>query len=250
MTEERNALIKWLNACVERELEKPENEIDITLINECEKFIAELSGDTTSFSDEELSVQLERLKSKAGKIKIRKRFNIRILAACITTVTLLLGICVTAYAMNPSFREWIISVINLPVGSEISDGNITYKYMGKNQKYAALDDFISAENLDILMPHKLPDGILIESVIKNDLGNGSFIYFKFNNEKISMVIEINSETIFNPSIISTKYEVNKTVFYILSEENTYTASALKDGNVYYITSNDYNLLLEILNSLS
>jgi hypothetical protein len=119
------------------------------------------------------------------------------------------------------------------------------------KKYDTIEELLIAENLDILYPAALPEGVKIERVKIFVFDDGrENILFMFNTDicaiQITNYYSIDLETIQNYSIYST----DKTGFYITkSHDDSYQAIAQLNNIEYKINSLNYNDLIYILSNM-
>ena len=249
----REAAIHKLQRILAEEQAKPETQKDYYLIDDCIKNIAELKGVRYSHTPEELeqksddilkrfAANTENAKPKRPKSKFR---FIAILAAA-----LLLTIGISAYAFNQDFRQWILTIITMPVGSNIEADNSDYDYVGKAATYSSIAEFLEHEPYDILYPGALPDGVSIDHVVV------------FPSEPTEIVVVINDCTYtyniylnYNKVSFDLKYyqtyNYNGIEFYIQldSKLNRYNAFFQYNEHYYSVAAPDYDSLILILDNL-
>ena len=160
---DKQDMIRFLGDVIEAEMDKPEDEIDMELIAECDAYLAELLADT-EISDEQMTANIAKIKgkachTKAPETRTRRMPRPRRLIAAILAAVLLIGGTLTAYAFVPAFRDMVRNVLNLGKGSTMDDGGVTFIYSGKRSTYESIEELIQKENIDILYPHNLPEGL-------------------------------------------------------------------------------------------
>lgn len=245
---------KLLGDIISTEIEKPDGKVDMNLVIECEECLSELLGNGNDFTNEQLEQKLIEIKSKSAKVnkktfKMRTPFRKSIIALC--AVIVLIAGSVTVYAISPAFRSMVLSLLNLSEGTSIENSGITYIYLGEAVVYSNIEKMIEAESLDIMYPHKLPDGVVLEKVSASETQQNIIIVFSFNDPTLSLGIESNADI--NLSEIAEHaemYEVNGRISYISEWDNQYNSITVNDEYAYYISSNSKDDLMFILNNLS
>lgn len=174
-----------------------------------------------------------------------------IIAASI--ILLLCGTTLTAGAAieGLSIGEYLSFVIqNLKPGESIDKDGYTFEYLGENKQYPDIKDVLSDQNLDIMYPSVLPDGVAIEKIYLTESFSeeeeGKLI-ITFNDKNISCVIS-NKNSV---NIVPEKYEGYTTdylVFYIqfIIPEKRYQAVAQSNGIEYKLASSDYEQLITLM----
>ena len=251
---DKETLIRFLGDVIEAEMDKPDDEINLELIEECDGFLSELLSDVT-VSDGQMKENIAKIKGMAAPCAItpicpRRIPRPRRLVAAILAAVLLIGGSVTAYAFVPAFRDVVCYVLNLDSGSQIEDGGLTYVYNGERKKYDSIEDWVVSENLDILYPHKLPDGLGIRNIISSNDGDTAMYNIAFEDGLTTIKIfahEIDISTLskecevyINPQAITS---------YILIREKVIVSTTVHDGWTYYVTANTMDNLKNILNNL-
>ncbi len=251
---DKETLIRFLGDVIEAEMDKPDDEINLGLIEECEGFLAELMSDVT-ISDEQMQRNIAKIKGMAvpreiTPIRPRRMPRPRRIAAVILAAVLLLGGSLTAYAFVPAFRDMVRNVLHLSSGDSIDGDGVTYVYNGERKRYDSIEDWVASENLDILYPHKLPDGLVIRNIIASNNGEVPMYNISFDDGITGIVIlhnEIDTSTLHKESEL---YENNYGILsYILTSENAVTSVIVHNGYTYYISTNTLDDMMSILENL-
>ena len=174
-----------------------------------------------------------------------------IIAASI--ILLLCGTTLTAGAAieGLSIGEYLSFVIqNLKPGENIDKDGFTFEYLGENKQYTDIKDVLSDQNLDIMYPSVLPDGVAIEKVYLIEAFSGEEkgkLIVTFNDKDISCVISNKNSVNIVPENLE-EYTTDYLVFYIQSiiPEKRYQAVAQSDGIEYKLTSSDYEQLITLM----
>lgn len=258
---------------IEKELNKPENKIDMKLVDSYFGQIEELDGGICKKTDSELAEGLNQIKEQGDRIKetvapvtpirtqpikksvpLRKRLAISLAAVFLVIA---LSFSVAAASLGGFGKAWIYisnsvkELLGMESGKTEVDGITVIK--GKySKKYDTIEDLLSNENFDnILYPSKLPQNIKIKSVTQIQLSDEQYsIVFKFDSDNIK--IEITNCYTNDLSLLSdyTIYKTNGMDFYILQKENSiYYSIAQYDGKEYSANCNNYEDLIFILSNM-
>ena len=174
-----------------------------------------------------------------------------IIAASI--ILLLCGTTLTAGAAlkGLSIGEYLSFVIqNLKPGENIDKDGFTFEYLGENKQYTDIKDVLSDQNLDIMYPSVLPDGVAIEKVYLIEAFSGEEkgeLIVTFNDKDISCVIRNKNSVNIVPGNLE-EYTTDYLVFYIqfIIPEKRYQAVAQSNGIEYKLLCNDYEQLVTLM----
>lgn len=251
---DKETLIRFLGDVIEAEMDKPDDEINLELIEECDGFLSELLSDVT-VSDGQMKENIAKIKGMAAPCAItpicpRRIPRPRRLVAAILAAVLLIGGSVTAYAFVPAFRDVVCYVLNLDSGSQIEDGGLTYVYQGKTTTYKNMEELVKTEELGILSLHNLPQELRIKTIVV--AGEGKDLVYSISFEDGAATIKIYAYEI-DISTLSKQSEayVNERniVSYMLIRDKTTVSTTVHDGWTYYITTNTLENLKIILENL-
>lgn len=255
--------IAWLNYIIDNEIRKPDKKIDTGLVNECLDYIDELSGESPRLDNDELALKLSKITSAGSKhelnIKPKKTTHLTLRTAAIIAViiaslfaTLSIIADVEGYS---STWEFIVknakTIFKMEPGSSSEvDGVSIHKPIG-TINYDSMDELIEKENLDILYPTWMPEGVQITNIQKiyiaatewqmtfiyNDTGYNIFIRnYYLNNIDMAANREV--------------YEYNGMKYYIKKvNDQWYQAYCQHDGYEYSFKSADYDSLIKIINNM-
>lgn len=257
---------------IEKELSKPENKIDMKLVDSYFEQIEELNGGICKKTDSELAEGLNQIKEQGDRIKrtfptvapmktqpikrtipLRKRLAISFAAVFLVIA---LSFSVAAASLGGFSKAWIYisnsvkEIFGMGSG-ETEMGGITVIKGKYSKKYNTIEELLSNENFDdILYPSKLPENIKIKSVSQIQLNDEQYsIVFKFDSDNFGMYInnyyEINISLLSNYTI----YQANGIEFYILQKEDGYYSIAQCDGKEYSANCNKYEDLIYILSNM-
>ena len=251
---DKQEMMRFLGDVIEAEMDKPEDEIDMELIAECDAYLAELLADI-EISDEQMTANIAKIKEKACHTKApetrpRRMPRPRRLVAAILAAALLIGGTLTAYAFVPAFRDMIRSVLKLGCGETIDENGITYVYNGERKKYNSIEDWVVSENLDILYPHELPDGLTVKNIFVAGEGETLTYNISFTDGISGIAIMHKAEDV---SALHKESEIFVTpqgvISYVLIRESIIVSTTVHNDWTYYITTNTMDDLKIILDNL-
>ncbi len=254
--------IEHLNAIINHEVEKPYKEMDADLVEACVELSLELQGKNFTLSSQELEEKVRKIpfvdiaEIKAIQQNEHKKTNkkkILLIAAIIAILCAVLAVFATGHfldywhkVLNDKFGK----VIDAPVGETMVVGNDEHVLASKDTIYKNIKSFIKNENVNLLLPGKLPGEIEITDITHVKYDNT--IYVGFNSDVSSFVIYL-GEAI--PQIIkdtSNKYETsNKLLCYIerLDDVGIVQMHFDHNGNHYTISGTSEQILLDIIENL-
>ena len=249
----REAAIHKLQRILAEEQAKPETQKDYYLIDDCIKNIAELKGVRYSHTPEELEQKsddiLKRFAANTGNAKpkhLKSKFRfIAILAAA-----LLLTIGISAYAFNQDFRQWLLTIVTMPVGSDIEVDSSDYENFGQAVEYSSISEFLAHEPYQILYPGVLPDGVSIDCVIVLH-GNPMKILVTLSDPAYSYNISLNCEEIDFDLKSYKACDYDGITFYIKTDGVSNRCDAIFQHKEHYysVAAPDYDSLILILDNL-
>lgn len=172
-------------------------------------------------------------------------------------VMLALGMTITTMAGAAGYSDaydWIkdnmAAVFGWGSGSYDVDG-ITVIKGNETNRYESVEDFMKEENIDILYPSSLPEGVVLKTVVMTEYGDGKYaVIFQYNSNNISISIynfDLYLSDIPEPNETIKIGEYEYTITYL--SKNSYQANCIIDQYAYTIVSSDYNDLINIINSM-
>ena len=258
-TEEK---IRRLNLIIDNELEKPEQEADTQLILECTEYLQDLLPQSEQPSRQELDRIYQAITAAPAKAARRKRKRIILRTAAILAAAFLLlfgalsvaaaiqGYANAAELINAKINEWF----DMKPGETAQFGKYTVIKAGSSTEYASAEEFVTAEQLPILVPEGLQGKLRPERVLIFDADKeGHFqIDFVFKNPRHSIYVT-NQYTFSDLSAIKevTVYTTPAGYdFYVLKpSDDFYQSMCQTDGYEYVVTAPDEASLQELMNSL-
>ena len=155
---------------------------------------------------------------------------------------------ITASAFGFNVFECFREVIGLSAGEKVDKGTVTLINRGEAKEYDSIEELLEAENINILYPSVLPEGIEITTInIKEGTNSGNFIQVLTNDAQTNIVIYTNrleSNSSFNGC---EEHRFNGYTFYVRKELNS--AYCYSNDCYYSIQSNSYNNLLLIIENI-
>lgn len=222
----------------------------VDFIESCSDILSERETELLSH-DEFMSIVDETLKKQTAPQQ--KRLNLKraiIIAAAVAT--LLVGSTMIASAVGFNLFDYIRQIAREPEGTEKEEGGITLYNGGETKKYATLKEAIENENLNIMYPASMPEGVAVENVriTDSDIGDTNIQILTNDNRAIFIV-----DTSVTPN---DKTPQNKNLYhkdgvdYILFEretENRYGAYCNVNNCDYTIQTKTYEDLIYIIESM-
>lgn len=246
---ETELMICELNSIIAKELKKAKSEQDEQLISECIEEIADLKKIKGSYSKEEIDRNFDLLQAEIrSKINIASRIPMRRILAVASIICLVIVSSIAVYAVSPSFREWILAVVDMAPGHSIDKDGITYINNGTPILYGTIEELLEIEQLDIYYPSKLPDGISLKEISLLDLNGSQYLIFDFNDLSLHYSIRLDNIDNQGHDDFST-IEVNELIFYVDHSSDIYTARGVFDQYSYVIQSPEYSNIEFIINHL-
>ena len=212
--------IKLLGEIISCESEKTDNDADFELIEECEELLCELIGNEVTLSDKEIQNRIEKITHQQRRKIIFNRNHPKKLSRAFVIFCAVIAFCISVGAVcviNPAIRDGIRTVLKFDVGEKLNIDGITFINGGTTEKYSNIEELLNENEIDVMYPHELPNGIKIDNVsttaenlfpiniIFNDYNYYIGIY-KVGTEKIedlktnSEIININGKTFFIKNI--------------------------------------------------
>ena len=260
--------IERLLDIIDREIEKPDEEIDYDLIEECTARLDELTPLERPYTDEDIEKNLQKLKDDIRKAeesaKIRSaptanRWNrpwIKVasaIAACFVVCFSTLSIVAKTQGYGSTW-EFVVTnarkIVGMEPGEQTTEDKISIvKFSGTNT-YSSIQELVEKENLDILYPTELPNDLKITEIrqVFEENENHS-LHFVFSEDNYTFRL-YNYVTVSDFPNDEIRYEQHGIIFHIFQKDpNTYLAIAHYDGYEYTIQCNNYDNLIDIINHL-
>lgn len=250
---DKEAMIRYLGEVIDAEMAKPEEEIDLALVTECDLYLAELISDV-EISPEQMAENMAKIKSMAGhtettSVRIRKPIRVRRIIAAVCAAILLIAGSITACSFIPALRDMFRGVLNLEQGESIDDEGVTYLYRGVTETYKDMAELVEKEKLGILYPHELPSELKIKTISAFGEGSPSSYMISFTDEETTISIragEIDTSMLTHCEPFVNDKEITS---YIDTQDDTFISTTVHNGWTYYITANNKDHLMTILENL-
>ena len=257
--------IQWLCQIIDNETDKPEDEIDFALIGECSAYLRELSDKAAEATKEQKQRILQQIKAhhnqtatKPAKVLRPSWKTSRKIIAIAATIVLLLALTLTVIAkVNGYSNAWeyvkenIQKIIGMDAGDRVNEGNITLTKHDGVVTYNSIEELLQEEGYDIMYPSELPEGVRITKISEQIISEEYVIYFyKFNDENLS--VSVSSQLSVLPEYLEKyeKAENSSMSAYLVKKETSYYEIVGYDGKYeYFICSNNYDVLMKILNGM-
>ena len=217
--------IKLLGEIISSESAKPDDEADFALIEECENLLCELLDADISLSEEDIEARIKKITQKNSKIlfgKTKKRIS-RVVAIACASIVLCIGVGAAACMIDPKILDGIRTILKYNVGESIDIDGITFTNGGKVKEYKTIDELLADNQIDIMYPHELPEGVYIEDVYVSE--EGLFpIVIVFNDSRNGLSIYKNKEErIENLKSDTESVVINGLTFFVKqTHEKSYT----------------------------
>ncbi len=257
--------IHWLCQIIDNETDKPEDEIDFALIDECSAYLRELSEKAAEATKEQKRRILQQIKAhhnqtatKSAKV-LRPNWRKvgRIVAIAATVATILLSTLTVLAKVNGYSSAWeyvkdnLQKIASMDSGDRVNDGGITLIKNDGVVAYKSIEELLESEGLDIMYPSELPEGVQITKVLEQIISEENTVYcYQFNDYNLS-VLASTAQSVSLGDL--QKYEILETetmVFYFeQTTDDVYQVIGVDTKYEYRICCDDYDVLIEILNGM-
>ncbi len=248
------------------ESEKPVEEIDVSLIKACVELILEYNDETVNFTPEEIEEKVRKIpfveetttlntppksvKGRSTKVKSRK---ILLIAAIISIlVAMILSTMSSDIDYNQEILEKFGSLKDIPFGEVFKINGIDVIFHGYSETYDDLETALKEENLQILYPEKLPEGIKIVELSYGDEFEKDKLLITFSDEYLFYTVTFDSEIPEQERMCANEVRiVNGIECYIVNMEDVGSTQICfsHNGNYYYLSYTDKEALIEIIENL-
>jgi len=207
-----------------------------------EKFDSAINKAKATLGDNAASETEEQKSSRRKPRYVLKR--IAIIAAAI--LIMLTSTVAIASAFGVDILDYISRIVRQDKGSEIVVGDFTFDNMGESKKYSSFEEMLEIENLDILYPTKLPEGVYINKVYAfDDTVAEKTISVTTTDANILFSISIQYKKVFLVDRADEVLTVNGIEFYI---RDNY-AMCYHNGDYYSIKADNYEDLILIIDNM-
>lgn len=262
--QEKIKLIEFFEFLLNEEISKPLGEMNSEAVDNYISILLHLQGKKAELSSEYIDEQVRNIFYKENKTAhleavktTKKHFNkkkVWFIAACIATLVALLSIVGTANDWNvfDFLTEKFGSVFSAPIEEEQDYNGITVITHGNSTTYKTVQDALSAENINIIFPHTLPQNCNANKIVIGQENDVERLFISFNNPSVSIEISLDTqltqETI---DVCNKSMNINGIQYYLCTMEdvNQVQAHFTYDNNLYVINHYNEKELVEILNNM-
>ena len=153
----------------------------------------------------------------------------------------------TASAFGFNVFEYFREVIGLSAGEKVDKGTVTLINNGISKEYNSIEELLLNENINVLYPYVLPDGITIKKVdVSKGQNNGEYIQILTSDSSTLITIDTNVDG----DVIKGYTEeltVGDYTYYIFKDE--LFGVNYHHGYYYYVSSDSYENLILIISNM-
>ena len=154
----------------------------------------------------------------------------------------------TASAFGFNVFEYFREVMGLSAGEKADKGTVTLINRGEAKEYDSIEELLEAENINILYPSVLPEGIEITTIkIKEDTKGGNFIQVLTNDTVTNYVVYTDRESTNGTYSDCEEHKYNGIIFYVNVELNS--AFCYRNNCFYSIQAKNYESIILIIQNL-
>ncbi len=262
--QEKLKLIEFFEFLLNEEISKPLGEMNSETVDKYISILLHLQGKKAELSSEYIDEQVKIIFHKENKsapleaVKTTKKYfnkkKVWLVAACIAILVALLSIVGAANDWNvfDFLTEKFGSVFSAPIEEEQDFNGITVVHHGKSTMYETVEDALTAESINILFPHTLPQNCDVNEIVIEEENSVERLFISFDNPSFS--IEISLDTELSQEIIDVcnkSLNINGIQYYlcIMEDVNQVQAHFTYNNNLYVINHHDEKELVEILNNM-
>lgn len=192
-----------LTTIIDLESEKPDGDMD--LIRECLDYLADLNGEESAESAEQQAERLQRIyqkvadgegaaKGKKQPIGRKRRLrNAAIIAAIVAAILLITMTSLTVIARVNGYDdvfEWITAHWQeLPSNGHIMSGDTEFIWYKDYKSYYDIESWLEEEELDLLYPSVLPDGVQLAYIARFITDEGIDFSYVFDPPQIFVNVQ-------------------------------------------------------------
>ncbi len=266
VNDKNRKLIKALELIGDYELMKPIDKIDGDLIDATVDWSLRLQNKDITLSTEEIEKMVSMIPFKntdeldetngeaLNQRKVLKKNKVLFIAAVITILVTLLTIVSVAFEWNifEELKNRFGKVANTPVNEEMVVDGITVVMHGEYRDYTDIEEALKSENINVLYPTELPDGIILEKVVFYQENGYNKIAYILNDENITIELFLSEDI---HSIIGDldfeKHLLGKYECYICDMKDIIHTEVcfIYDNNVYLVSGKNKQALIEIIKNL-
>lgn len=254
-------LTAYLIQQIDIELSKPLDEQDMRYIDECNEFLKQINGDKYMPDPQRKQQQLEALRQRINdksveKVIRTKRFGRRTMAVLCAIVAIFCSSVLITSAISQTsildvLESWGRAVFDIPYGEEVVVNEMTFVRNGDVKEYGSIGELLEQEQLDIMIPTWLPDGVRIEKLTWLESDHEISINIGFNIEDILIKIRFGEEYYKKvlASSRASQLNVDGEICYFISTNSRQELVYCQQGYTYSILAYDIQVLENILKGL-
>lgn len=228
---------------------------DVDFISKCADIISERETELLSH-DEFMAIVNKTIASQTDATSEKrkaKKFSLKRVAIIAATLSVLIvGGTMVASALGFDLWGYISETVRQPNGTETVENGFTIYNGGETKKYTTLKEAVEKENLNIMYPVSLPDGVDIETIqiTDSDIGDKNIQIITYNNDVV-IGIDTNvfpNDKMYQDNDVYPKDDVN----YILFEGETeykYGAYCNVNNCDYVIQAKKYEDLIYVIDNM-
>ena len=186
-------------------------------------------------------VPTEQPKKKHHRLK-----KALLIAAAVIALACSATLVATAFGFDvfAHFRE----LLSCPAGAKIEENGITLVHFGETTQYSSMEELLAAEELDIMYPTKLPEGVSITEVrVVPGVGSKETIEIKTTDAQTSICIDLSADSTNGSLADSVEIQIGEMLFHVCRKDCF--AISFYNENYYYVQANNYDNLLMILQAM-
>lgn len=257
--------IQWLCQMIDNETDKPEDEMDFALIDECSAYLRELSDKVAEATKEQKQRILQQIKAhhnqtatKSAKVlrprwkTARKVVGIAIAAVLLLTLTLSVIAKVNGYSSAWEYvKENLQRIAGMDAGDKMNEGNITLTKHDGVVTYNSIEELLQEEGYDIMYPSDLPEGVKVTQISYQTVNDNYVLYcIQFSDPAVSVVIS--TQFNFSKEYLEQHEKLEHSLlnaYLVKQTSDHYQIIGYDEKHQYSIYGNDYDLLIKILNGM-
>ncbi len=173
--------------------------------------------------------------------------RVGLVAAVLASVMAMTALVAAAFGVD--VFGYIRDIVRLEDGTVINEDGFTFYNAGVPKEYTSIEEMIKSEDLDIMYPAKLPEGVKIKKVevVLNERGN-DWIGIITNDINVSISIEKNVKESDGWLDSEPKYEKNGVAYHIVCRDGVCGATTYYNGDCYNIKAKNYEDLILMIDS--
>ncbi|MBQ3006026.1 MAG: hypothetical protein IJD78_00540 [Clostridia bacterium] len=253
---ENQSLRDKLSAIILLETAKLYEEIDCDLVDECIDFLMELEG-RKRLSKKEIRRRIGKIPFKENILKFNeaarrkvKAKRIAIVAAIMAIIMAIIG--VMSIASEDIFCDLLAKFgkpfVNLMYTDVVEYGGVSMYNADETHKYDSIEELLISENIDILYPAWLPEGVEIEFV-KYSSQNKEKEYSISFNKPVFLIKIYPEKPLDEEAKTNTCKEINELEVYYFSKNGVTQGNFMYKNNQYTVTTDNLDNLFKIIESL-